>query len=293
MPRPIVVSMSQWSKVPGVRPLLAAMTLFVSVGSLSAQTAAAARVTEMEGRVSIVQDNSEIPLYIGSSVQPKQLIRTGPDGYAKFQLSDGSSFEVFTNSQVVFRVNPFSWSDLLDVVIGRVKVYIQHRNGPNPNRVTTQTAVISVRGTIFDVVVEDEDATTLVSVDEGVVGVRHLLLPGNEIQLQSGESFRVFRNQPLARNIDKGGAVQKALRVAAQAVYDVMVMRPVNTGGGSPGGVPTGAGGGTSGSTSGDKGKPTPGTGAPPPPSTNAPGNTNGPPQNTSGPPPPPPPATH
>lgn len=285
--------MSRWSKVPGVRPLLAAVTLFVSAGSLSAQTAAAARVMEMEGRVSIVQDNSEIPLYVGSSVQPKQLIRTGPDGYAKFQLSDGSSFEVFTNSQVVFRVNPFSWSDLLDVVIGRVKVYIQHRNGPNPNRVTTQTAVISVRGTIFDVVVEDEDATTLVSVDEGVVGVRHLLLPGNEIQLQSGESFRVFRNQPLARNIDKGGAVQKALRVAAQAVYDVMVMRPVNTGGGSPGGVPTGAGGGTSGGTSGDKGKPAPGTGAPTAPSTNAPGNTNGPPQNTSGPPPPPPTSTH
>src|SRR5579872_1573307 len=267
--------MSRSSKHRLGRPLLAAAALIVSATPVWAQATAAARVMEMQGRVSILQDNAEIPLYAGSAVQPKQLIRTGPDGYAKFQLSDGSSFEVFKDSQVVFRENPFSWGDLLNVVIGRVKVYIQHRNGPNPNRVTTQTAVISVRGTVFDVIVEDEDATTLVSVDEGVVGVRHLLLPGNEIQLQSGESFRVFRNQPLARNIDKGGAVQKALRVAAQAVYDVMVMRPVNTGGGT--------------GPAGDQKAPPPTTGAPPPP----PSNTNGPPQNTSGPPPPPPTSTH
>lgn len=268
--------------------LLVAAALLVCSSTLRAQTNASARVLEMEGRVSIMQDNAEIPLFTGNSVTAKQLIRTGPDGYAKFQLEDGSTFEVFQNSQVIFRDNPFSWTDLLNVVIGRVKVFIQHRNGPNPNRVTTQTAVISVRGTVFDVVVEDEDATTLVSVDQGVVGVRHLLLPGNEVQLQSGESVRVFRNQPLARQIDKGGAVQKALRVAAQAVYDVMVMRPGAVGG--PVGVPGGAGGGpvpVGGPTGqGDKGKP--GTGAPVP----APGGSAPAPGAPSAPPPPPPPPT-
>ena len=257
------------------RPLWVAAALVVSAASLWAQGAGAARVMEMQGRVSIFQDNAEIPLYMGSSVQPRQLIRTGPDGYAKFQLADGSSFEVFQNAQVVFRTNPASWSDLLDVIIGRVKVFIQHRNGPNPNRVTTQTAVISVRGTVFDVVVEDEDATTLVSVDEGVVGVRHLLLPGNEIQLQSGESYRVFRNQPLARRIDKGGAVQKALRLAAQAVYDAMVMHPGGIGGGS---APSSTGSSGSTGASGDRSKP--GTG----------GSTSGGQQAPSAPPPPPPP---
>ncbi len=264
-----------------VRALLMAAAALVSAIPGLAQAVTAARVLQMEGRVSIMQDNAEIPLYAGSVVQPKQLVRTGPDGYAKFELSDGSSFEVFQNSQVVFRTNPFSLSDLLDVVIGRVKVFIQHRNGPNPNRVTTQTAVISVRGTVFDVVVEDEDATTLVSVDEGIVGVRHLLLPGNEVQLTSGESVRVFKNQPLAKAIDKGGAAQKALRVAAQAVYDIMVMRPPATGGG-PVGIPGGGSGG-GGGAQGDTGKPKPG-GAPPPPAS---GGSK--PPDTSGPPPPPP----
>ena len=266
--------------ITGGRPLAVAAALVVSAASLWAQGTAAARVMEMTGQVSIFQDNAEIPLYSGSMVQPRQLIRTGPDGYAKFQLADGSSFEVFQNAQVVFRTNPASWSDLLDVIIGRVKVFIQHRNGPNPNRVTTQTAVISVRGTVFDVFVEDEDATTLVSVDEGVVGVRHLLLPGNEIQLQSGESYRVFRNQPLARRIDKGGAVQKALRIAAQAAYDAMIMHPGGIGGGSAPSS-TGSSGGTG--ASGDRGKP--GTGG----STSG-GTSNGGQQAPSAPPPPPPP---
>ena len=35
---------------------------------------------------------------------------------------------------------------------------------------TSPTAVISVRGTVFDVVVQDDDGTTFVTVDEGEVG---------------------------------------------------------------------------------------------------------------------------
>ena len=31
---------------------------------------------------------------MGDVVEPKQIIVTGPDGYAKFQLTDGSTFEV-------------------------------------------------------------------------------------------------------------------------------------------------------------------------------------------------------
>jgi len=242
------------------------------------QDAPAARVLEMTGRVSILRDSAEVALFPGSVVQPKQIVFTGADGYAKFQLADGSTFEVFNNSKVVFRENPGSWQDLLDVVIGRVKVFIEHRNGPNHNRVTTQTAVISVRGTVFDVVVEDEDATTLVSVDEGRVAVQHRLL-GGEVQLDAGESFRVYRNQPLAVNrVNKGSIAQKALHAAAQAVYDVMVIRGGMGGGGT---VPT-AGGPPSTGGQGDKGGKTTGGGTPPPPP---------PPANTPPPPPPPPPS--
>jgi len=202
----------------------------------------------MTGRVSVLKDGMEWARAIGDVVQPRQIVVTGTDGYAKFQLADGSTFEVFQNTKTVFRDTP-GWSELLNVLIGRVKVYIEHQNGPNPQRVTTQTAVISVRGTVFDVVVEDEDATTFVSVEEGTVNVRHLRFGGNSVDLRTGDSVRVFRDQPLAKVVDKGGAARVALRAAAQAVYDALYRRSI--GGGSPGG---GTGGGTAGGSTGAQG---------------------------------------
>lgn len=229
-----------------------------------------AKIVAMTGRVSVLRDGMEWARATGDVVQPRQIIVTGPDGYAQFQLADGSTFEVFQNTKTVFRDTP-GWGELLNVLIGRVKVYIEHRNGPNPQRVTTQTAVISVRGTVFDVVVEDEDATTFVSVEEGTVNVRHQRFGGNGVELRTGDSVRVFKDQPLARVVDKGGAARVALRAAAQAVYDALYRRSIG-GGGSSGGTAPGASG-----PQGDKG-----------PSKNG-GSAGGPNGGGTAPPPPPP----
>ena len=138
-----------------VRPLLMAAALVVSLAPLQAQDTAA-KALVINGDVSVMRDGNPWALFEGNTVRPKQMVKTGPDGYARFQVSDGSTFEVFPNSQVMFRDNPPTWKDLLDVVIGRVKVYIQHLPGiPNPNTVSSPTAVISVRGTVFVVNVED------------------------------------------------------------------------------------------------------------------------------------------
>ena len=64
-------------------------------------------------------------------VKQGQIIKTGPDGYAKFQVSDGSTFEVFQDTEVTFRKS-FSIGDLLNVWMGKVKVYIQHFPGIPP-----------------------------------------------------------------------------------------------------------------------------------------------------------------
>ena len=262
--------------------LLAALALLLSPGALLAQAlgGGAARIIEMTGRVSVLKDGMEWASSTGDVVQPKQIIITGDDGYAKFQLADGSTFEVFRDTKTVFHDTP-GWTELLNVLIGRVKVYIEHRNGPNPQRVTTQTAVISVRGTVFDVMVEDQDATTLVSVEEGIVNVRHQRFGGNGVELRTGDSVRVFKDQPLAKGVDKGGAARVALRAAAQAVYDALYRRSIG-GGGSSGGA---AGGGTAGGpgASGDKGPTKGGSGG-----ANGP-NAGGPSGGGTAPPPPPP----
>ena len=94
--------------------------------------------------------------------------------------------------KVTFRNNGGDWRDLVDVWLGRIRVHIQKLGGePNPNRVHTPTAVISVRGTTFDVSVNDDDETTFVAVEEGVVTVEHRLMPreGGPKVLKGGDSL--------------------------------------------------------------------------------------------------------
>lgn len=273
-------------KLSGMRRcLLPAVAIALSLVQANAQDSAA-QVIELVGRVSIERPSAlnsslraeEWALFAGGVVKPQQVVVTGPDGYAKLQVADGSTFEVFPNSRVTFRGNRSDWKDLLDLWLGRVKVHIQKLNGqPNNNRVTTPTAVISVRGTIFDVQIEDLDDTTLVSLEEGIVDVYNKQ-QGGGVTLRPGESVRVFKNQPLAqRAIDRGKVVQGALRAAAQAIYDLLYRRQA----GIPGGT-AGSGGGTTTVGSGDHGGSTPTGGGD--------GSTTAPAPPPAAPPPPPPP---
>ena len=204
----------------------------------------AAKVVSLTGQVSVLKDSEPWALVVGDTIQVKQLILTGPDGQATFQVSDGSTFDVYPNSRVVFRKNAPNWRDLLDVLVGRVKVHIEHLYGPNPNRVLTPTAVISVRGTTFDISVDDDDETTLVEVEEGVVEVRHALLPqGNTRTLTTGESLRVYRNEPIAQSgIDKRMIAQRAIRMIVDAISTYESRIPHGGAGGSGSGSGLGSG---------------------------------------------------
>src|SRR5438105_5542998 len=65
----------------------------------------AAKVLTATGQVSVLKDSRPWALSVGDSVQVRELIITGPDGHALFQVSDGSTFEVYPNARVVFRKN--------------------------------------------------------------------------------------------------------------------------------------------------------------------------------------------
>jgi ferric-dicitrate binding protein FerR (iron transport regulator) len=217
---------------------------------------AAAKVVMLTGQVSVLRDSQPWVLNIGDAVQAQQVILTGPDGYAKFQTSDGSTFEVYPSSNVIFRKNPGSLQDLLDLFVGRVKIHIQRLGGqPNPNRIMTPTAVISVRGTIFDVSINDDDETTIVSVEEGAVEVRHALKPGSAKIVNAGESLHVYRDEPLARSlIDKNELFHRIVRGLGDAAYRIAISPPGHSGIS----IPVGQG------PTGEHGPPPPPTTAPP-----------------------------
>ena len=242
-------------------PTLAKPCLAPSLGDT-----AAAKVVSLTGQVNVLHDSQPFALNVGDTILTKQVIISGEDGNAVFCVADGSTFEVFPNSEVVFRDNPPNWRDMLDLLVGRIRVQIQKLGGPNPNRIQTPTATISVRGTIFDVTVDDEERTTEVAVEEGQVEVRHRLIPSSNPKLvNAGETLKVWADEPLSQSrIDKGAAAQRILRALMDAVYTGVSNTRVGTGAG--GGTTTG--GGSTGTGVGDGGpKPPPST---PPPS---PGN--------------------
>jgi hypothetical protein len=248
-------------RLSGIYALVCGLLVIAAAQICSAQLFpvspdAAAKVITMTGQVSVLRDSEPWALNVGDLVQAQQVILTGPDGYAKFQTSDGSTFEVYPSSNIIFRKNPGSLHDLLDLFVGRVKVHIQRWGGqPNPNRVMTPTAVISVRGTIFDVSINDDDETTIVSVEEGSVEVRHALKPGAAKIVNAGESLHVYRDEPLAQSvIDKNELFHRIMRGLGDAAYRVAISPPGHVGLE----IPTGPG------PSGEHAPPPPPTTAPP-----------------------------
>ncbi len=239
-----------------VQTVLCLVLMLAAQGAAVAADSAAARILSVTGRVSLERGRDLWAVQVNGFVSPGETILCGPDGYALLQLEDGSKFEVFANSRVVFRANRGNWRDLLDIFLGKVKIHIQKLGGrPNPYRVNSATALIAVRGTIFEVAVE-RDETTTIAVEEGLVAVSHKLLPGGrEVLLKSGEALVVRPTEPLTpAGISKARIAVRILTVALDRA-----LQTVRAGGSGrapvPGGKP-----GAGGATGGDLGQ------APPPP---------------------------
>ena len=252
--------------------LLLAAAGFVLLPVLNAQPKlcpgrVAATVLVESGQVSVLKDGYPQVLNVSDTVCITQTVVTGPDGYARFQLDDHTTIELYQNSKMVFHGNSPSLLDMLFVQIGRLKIFEDHTKGENSKKVTTPTAVISVRGTIYDVVVEDDEGTTFVSVDEGAVDVRNqTAVGGGSVTLNPGDSIRVFRGQPLVPpQVAHNDIWRVALKAAQNAIYQVVYGHPNAVGIPGPGGTTGGPQGDHRGPNGGGSGSGTT-TGAPAPP---------------------------
>ena len=128
----------------------------------------------------------------GQTVQAGDEVRTGPGAQLILEVPDGSYMVVSENSKLV--VEDF-WSgnlrSFMNLMVGKVRFYVQRLGGrPNPYRVTTPTALIAVRGTTFEVTV-DESQIAEVRCLEGRVSVETVGLPDREVILDAGRKTLV------------------------------------------------------------------------------------------------------
>ncbi|MBV9760133.1 MAG: FecR domain-containing protein [Acidobacteriaceae bacterium] len=180
-----------------------------------------AHATLVTGQVTRIRDEQPWAVSSGERVPVRQTITTGPDGFARFEVRGGSSFEVFANSRVVFRENTASAGDLLDVVSGRVRIHLQPTAGQAQQRVFCPVAIVSAhhQGATFAIAV-DEDDTTRIDVFEGEVAVQHTLLPRNEPTLvRAVDAILVKKDEPISRRVDRGSLYRYTVKVLSAITF--------------------------------------------------------------------------
>lgn len=153
------------------------------------------RVSSLYGPVEWKAVSSSTFASLAASTQTVQIgdqLKTGPGGTVMLELPDGSYMVVSENTTLTIQDY---WSgnlrSLVNVMMGKVRFYIQRLGGrPNPYRVMTPTALIAVRGTTFDVTM-DEAQVVEVRCLEGQVAVETVGLSDREVILDPGRKTLV------------------------------------------------------------------------------------------------------
>ncbi len=171
------------------------------IAPISAQQLVSAKITSIEGQVEIRRypNTQPVPVKISFKVDDRlsagDTIITGKNGRLVLGLTDGSQAVIAPKSTVVIKDLSQSPRTLFEVIKGKTRVHIEKvGDQPNPYRVNTPTAVIAVRGTIFDVLVENDE--TEVFLHEGEVAVTNLRLPDQPIFLSAGQTTRILMLGP-------------------------------------------------------------------------------------------------
>lgn len=179
-----------------------------------------AQATAVTGQVTRIRNNEPWALSNGERVPVQQVIMTGNDGYAHFNMAGGSNFDIFSNSRVIFRQNIANTGDLVDVLVGRVRVHLQPVAGQHQQRVFCPTAVISTSEPTTLALAVDEDDTVRIDVTEGQVRVQHAFLPRTEpIFVRAIDAIVVKKNEPISRRIDRGSLYRYRVRILSAITF--------------------------------------------------------------------------
>lgn len=152
---------------------------------------AGATISDFKGKVGIQLPAQAFTAPVRGEVLPPDTTVSTDDGRLLLKLSDGSDVLVRPHTKLLLKQPETSGWKYFQVIIGRVRTQIQKRLGGSPAfQIGTPSAVISVRGTKFDVEV-DRRGFTQVDVDEGVVELEAVTGRGESVMITAGFSSRV------------------------------------------------------------------------------------------------------
>jgi hypothetical protein len=181
--------------------LLISSIMVLSAIDAQSQTLASARVLSSDGPVEIQRRAQgqaalmKIAYRVDDELVAGDVIKTFKGGRLVLGLMDGSQAIISEKTTVEIVDLSQSPRTIFNLLRGKTRIKIEKVGGrPNPYRVNTPTAVIAVRGTLFDVLVTDME--TQVFVHEGEVAVSNLVSPQAFVILSPGQRTRVQEARP-------------------------------------------------------------------------------------------------
>jgi FecR-like protein len=152
---------------------------------------AGATISDFKGKVSIQLPAQSLSGPVRGELLPPETTVSTDDGRLLLKLADGSDILVRPHTTLVLKQPETSGWKYFQMMVGRIRTSIQKRLGGAPGfQIGTPSAVISVRGTKFEVEV-DRRGYTEVDVDEGVVELESLNGLGESVLITAGFSSRV------------------------------------------------------------------------------------------------------
>lgn len=182
--------------------LSVALLVFLLAGLPAAQApqettlaAGSATLDEIKGEVTVRLPGATAATkpQLAQSLPPETVIEVGK-GSALLHLEDGSQVLIKKNSRVVLKSAHEGAARYFELLLGKILAKVQKRMGNTPSfRLGTPTAVITVRGTRFEVSVNDK-GKTYVEVYEGLVEVVSIGVTGPPVLLRPGFHTDVVRD---------------------------------------------------------------------------------------------------
>ena len=181
-----------------------ALALVLLAGLPAAAQAEIGAIAYMEEGVEIDRNRETIPawdVFIGMGVENYDLMRTDGTGYAEVELdsprSAPSIVKISPNTSFYFEMNKIGRDDTttIGLITGSLSVKVAKLSGRQNVEVATESALMGVRGTDFDVTLSP-GGDILVTAEEGRVsciddsGQELFAEPGRVVEKRPGELFR-------------------------------------------------------------------------------------------------------
>lgn len=153
-------------------------------------------ISEWAGKISLRLPGKQFSSPSRGERLPVGTLLDTHSGMLLLTLEDESQVLVRPHTRLILRQpGPGNW-EYFELLFGRIRAFITKRTGGAPPfELGTPSAVVAVRGTRFDVIVNHQ-GTTEVDVFKGLVEVAGVGIPGKSVLVKPGYSTRVAMGKP-------------------------------------------------------------------------------------------------